>query len=80
MAKIIHTNVGTGIEDLEEWMGEGVHALDEAAVDGNVVSYNVPGSVNSQKGDYTAHFVNILPSGGERTHKMRYKILPNPGR
>jgi len=52
----------------------------EAAVDGNVVSYNVPGSVNSQRGDYTAHFVNILPSEGERTHKIRYKILANPGR
>ena len=52
----------------------------EAAVDGNVVSYNVPGSVNSVPGAYTAHFVNILPSGGERTHKIRYKVEANPGR
>lgn len=34
MAKVIHTNVGTGIEHLEEWMGEGIHSLDE---DGEIV-------------------------------------------
>ncbi len=59
MAKIIHTNVGVGIETLGEWMGEDIHALDE-------------------DGLYKAYFVCILPSGGERTHKIEYEILANP--
>ena len=29
MAKIIHTNVGEGIETIEEWIGEEIHELDE---------------------------------------------------
>jgi len=29
MAKIVHTNVGTGIETLDEWMGQDIHELAE---------------------------------------------------
>ncbi len=39
MAKIIHTNVGVGVETLEEWMGEGIHELDE---DGELIVSNPP--------------------------------------
>lgn len=39
MAKITHANVGTGIETLEEWMGENIHALDEG---GDIVVSNPP--------------------------------------
>ena len=50
----------------------------DAAVDGNTVSYNVPGSVNNCNGLYKAYFVNILPNGAERTHKIEYTVLSNP--
>jgi len=39
MAKIKHINVGTGIETLEEWMGESIHELTE---DGELIVSNPP--------------------------------------
>lgn len=49
MAKIIHTNVGTGIENLEEWMGEEIHALDE---DGELIVSNPPSTYYKVYGVY----------------------------
>ena len=49
-----------------------------AAIGGNMVSCNVSGSVNSERGTYRVYFVNTLPSGGERTHKIEYEIIDNP--
>lgn len=49
----------------------------DATIDDNTISYTVPGSVNEHHGDYIAYFVCTL-GYGERTHKMAYKILPNP--
>ena len=50
----------------------------DVAVDGNEVSYNVPGSINDSDGVYKAYFILTLPSGFERTHKMEFKIIVNP--
>ena len=50
---------------------------DDAIVDGNTVSYVVPGSVTSRGGEYAAWFVCTFPYG-ERTHEMIFNILPNP--
>jgi len=52
----------------------------DAAVDGNEVSYNIPGNVTNLEGVYRVYFVNILPSGGERTHKIERTVLLNPER
>ena len=49
-----------------------------AAVDGNVVSYNVPASVTDEQGLYKAYFVLTLPSGLERTHKIEFTVITNP--
>ncbi len=50
----------------------------EAAVDGNKVSYNVPGSVTATRGLYKAYFVLTLPSELERTHKIEFNVIANP--
>ena len=52
----------------------------EAAVSGNEVSYNVPGSVTTEQGTYRVYFVCILPSELERTHKIEFDVLLNPER
>ncbi len=52
---------------------------DEAAVDGNEVSYTVPGTTNSQAGHYKVYFVCTL-TYGERTHKIEYSVVSNPER
>lgn len=57
---------------------EAVDGVD-AAVNGNEVSYNVPGSVTTISGTYRAYFVCILPSGSERTHQITFEIKRNPG-
>ena len=48
-----------------------------ATIDGNVVSYNIPASVNNEGGHYKAYFVCTL-SYGERTHKIEYDVIANP--
>jgi len=50
----------------------------EAAIDGNEVSYNVPGTVTDEAGTYKAYFVVALPSTLERTHKIEFSVLINP--
>ncbi len=49
MAKITHTNVGEGIETLEEWMHEDTHALDE---DGELIVSNPPSTYYKVYGIY----------------------------
>ena len=56
--------------------GSGTSEVD-GAVDGNTVSYNVPGSVTTQAGKYKAFFVCTL-SYGERTHVMEFSVINNP--
>ena len=49
MAKVIHTNVGEGLETLAEWMGEGIHTLDE---DGELIVSNPPSGYYKVYGIY----------------------------
>ena len=48
------------------------------AIDGNAISYNVPGSITDIRGLYKAYFVLTLPSGLERTHKIEFTVVTNP--
>ena len=50
----------------------------EAAVDGNEVSYNIPGALMNMAGVYKTYFVLTLPSGLERTHKVEFTVIANP--
>ena len=55
MAKITHTNVGTGIEHLAEWMGDDIHALDEA---GELIVTNPPSGFYKCYGVYMTKIGN----------------------
>lgn len=63
MAKIVHTNVGVGIETLAEWMNESIHALDE---DGEIVVSAPPSGSHKIYGIYALktgeayHLVMVL--------------------
>lgn len=50
----------------------------DAAIDGNEVSYNVPGNVTNAQGTYKTYFILTLPSGAERTHKREFTVIVNP--
>jgi len=50
----------------------------ETAIDGNEVSYNVPGVMTGKGGGYKAYFCLTLPSGLERTHKIEFTVIKNP--
>ena len=49
-----------------------------AAVEGDEISYNVPGSVTDKRGLYKVYFVLTLPSSLERTHKIEFDVTGNP--
>lgn len=50
----------------------------EPAIDGNKVSYNVPGTTTDTGGHYKVYFIMTLPSGLERTHKIEFDVRVNP--
>jgi len=49
MAKIVHTNVGVGIETLGEWMGEDIHEIVEG---GELISSAPPSGYHKIYGIY----------------------------
>ena len=71
MAKIIHTNVGVGIETLEEWMDEDIHELTEDG-DGNIVPSFPP------SGFYKITNMYMYKVGAKFMLRIFHKDTPEP--
>lgn len=71
MAKIIHTNVGVGIETLEEWMGEDIHEVN--VNNDGVLLVSIPPS-----GKHKIYNIYAVKTGGKYHLEMDVENTPEP--
>ncbi len=70
MAKIRHANVGTGVETLEEWMGDDIHEID---TDTGVLLISIPPS-----GFHKIYNIYAYKTGEQLHLKIDYEEIPEP--